>query len=50
MAHPTIYPIYEQLEHMKGLILQNQNCRVSMTLGNNRISECSHDKDLILMV
>ena len=31
LAHPNIYLIYELLEHVKGLTLQNQNCRISMT-------------------
>ena len=37
-AHPNIYPIYHLLEYMKGLVLQIQSCRISMTQGNNRIS------------
>ena len=39
LAHPNIYPINELLECMKGLVLQIQNYRISMTQGNNRISE-----------
>ena len=39
LAHPNNYHIDELLECMKGLQdLQIQNCRVSMTQGNNRIS------------
>jgi hypothetical protein len=30
-ACPNIYFIYELLEHMKGLIMQVQSCRISMT-------------------
>ena len=35
LAQPNI-PIYEVLEHVKGLILQTQSFRISMTKGNNR--------------
>ena len=38
LAHPNIYPIYELLACVKGLVLQIQSCRISMTQGNNRIS------------
>ena len=41
LAHPNIYPINELLECMKGLVLQIQNPRVSMTQGNNRLSKRS---------
>ena len=41
LAHLKIYPIYELLEHVKGLILQIQSCGVFVTLGNNRTSEKS---------
>lgn len=27
------YPIYELLEHVKGPVLQNQSCRISMIQG-----------------
>lgn len=33
--------IYELLEHVKGLVLQIQSCRIHMTQGNNGISERS---------
>ena len=39
LAHPSIYPIYELLEHVKRPVLQIQSYRVSMTQGDNRISE-----------
>jgi hypothetical protein len=39
LVHPNIYPIYELLEHVKGPVLQTQSCRISMTQGNNRLSE-----------
>jgi hypothetical protein len=38
LVYPNIYPMYELLEHMKGLVPQSQNCRISMTQGN-RISQ-----------
>jgi hypothetical protein len=41
MAQPNIYPINELLEYMKGPVLQIQNHRISMTQGNNRISQRS---------
>ena len=33
-AHPNIYLIYELLEYGTKLVLQIQNCRISMTKGN----------------
>ena len=39
LTHSNIYPTYEQLEKMKGLVLQNQSCRISMTQGNNTVRE-----------
>ena len=39
LVHPNIYPIIDLLECMKGLVLQIQNYRISMTQGNSRISE-----------
>ena len=30
LAHPSIYPIYELLECVKGFVLQIQRCRISM--------------------
>ena len=41
LAHPNIYPIDELLEYMKGLVLQIQTHRVSMTYSNKWISERS---------
>lgn len=40
-VHPNIYPTYELMELMKELVLQNRSCRISKTLGNNRIPERS---------
>jgi hypothetical protein len=45
LAQPNISPIYQPLEHMKGFVLQTQNCRVIMTQGNNRISKRNLHKD-----
>jgi hypothetical protein len=41
LSHPNIFPIYDLLEYVKGLGLQIQSCRFSMTKGNNSISEKS---------
>jgi hypothetical protein len=50
MAYPNIYPICELLELVKGLVLQNQSCRISMTQGSNRISKRSPNEDSGLIV
>ena len=41
MAHPSTYPIDELLECRKGLVLQIQNHRSSMTQGNSTVSKRS---------
>lgn len=38
LANLNIYPIYYLLEQVKGLLLQIQVCRISMTQDNNGIS------------
>lgn len=38
LAHPNTYTMYELLELMKELVLQNQSSRGSLTQGNNKIS------------
>ena len=48
LAYPNIYPVYELLELLKGLDLQIQRCRISMTQGNNRISRKRPSEDLVL--
>jgi hypothetical protein len=50
LAHPNIYPIDELLKYMKGPVPQIQNYRMSMTQGNNRISEKSPGEVLVLIV
>ncbi|EDM11927.1 rCG63642 [Rattus norvegicus] len=41
----------DQLEHVKGLVLQIQSfSRISMTQGNNRISERRTSEDPVLIV
>ena len=51
MAHLNIYPIGILLElYIKGLILQIQSCRISMTQGNNGISKKSVSEISILTV
>lgn len=37
LAHPKIHPICDLLGHTKELVLQIQNCRISMTQANSRI-------------
>lgn len=37
MVHPNISPVYELLECVKGVKIQN--CKISVTQGNNRISK-----------
>lgn len=39
LAYPQIHPVYNLLEDVKGLGLQIQSCRISMTKGNNRTSK-----------
>jgi hypothetical protein len=41
LAHLNIYLINELLEHMSKPVVLIQNHRISMTQGNNRISERS---------
>lgn len=50
VAHPNIYPTCELLELVKGPVLQNQSCGVSLTQGNSRISEKSSGEDPVWMV
>ena len=50
MAHLNIDQIDELLEGMEGPGLQIQNYRISMTQGNNRISERSPNEVTILIV
>jgi hypothetical protein len=50
LVHPNISPIHELLELMKGLILQNQSCRISMMQDNSRISKKSAGEDPVLTV
>jgi hypothetical protein len=38
-AHPNSYLICKLLNHMKGPVMKNQSCRISMTQGNNRIAK-----------
>jgi hypothetical protein len=50
LAQPNIYPIYEPLEHMKGLVLQTQSFKISMTQANNKKTKRSPGEDPILTV
>ena len=39
LVYPNIYPIYELLEHLKGLVLHIQSCNmIQTTQSNNRVS------------
>ena len=38
------------MKHMKGLVLQTQCCRISMTQDNNRISERSPTEGTVSIV
>ena len=50
MTHPNIYPIDELLECIKGLVLQIQNYRISMTQSKNRLAERSPTEIPVLIV
>jgi hypothetical protein len=45
-----MYPTYELLEHVKGPVLLNQSCRISMTQGNSRLLKRSLGEGPVLMV
>jgi hypothetical protein len=45
LVHPKLYPIYDLLEWMKGLSLQIQSCRISMTQSHNKTPERRPDED-----
>ena len=44
MAHPNIHLICDLLEHVKGLVLQTQSCRISTAQGNSRIAKRSSNE------
>ena len=44
------WDIHKLMEHVKGLILQNQSCRIFLTRGNNKISERRPGKNPVLVV
>lgn len=41
LVHPIIYSIYELLDHMLVVALQNQSSRITVTLGTSRMSNRS---------
>ena len=47
---PSIHFNWEQLEHMEGLVLQIQSYTITLTQGNNRISERNNNEDSVLIV
>jgi hypothetical protein len=50
LACPNIYLLYELLELVKESILHIQSCRISMTQGNNRVSERSAGENPVLIM
>ena len=50
LSHPNFYPIYDPLELMKNLVLQNDSRRISMTQGHNRVSERSFGEGPVMMM
>jgi hypothetical protein len=50
LARPQTYIICELLGCMKGLLVQIENCKISLTQGNNRITRRSSTELLLLMV
>ena len=50
MAHPNIYPIWDLLENVKGLVLQINTRRISMTWVGLGISQRSFGEGLVMMV
>lgn len=50
LAHTNIYPMYELLECVKGLVLKTQRRRISLTRGYNRIAKRSPSEKPILIV
>lgn len=50
LAYSNINPIYDPLELIKGLVLPNNNCRISMTSGNSRMAERSFNEGPVMMM
>lgn len=51
MSWPTpSNPAYELLEHLKGMALQNQSCKISMTQGDCRIPKRNSGEVPVLIV
>lgn len=50
LDHPSIYPIYELLEPVKGLGLKSQSYRISMTQSNNRLCKNNPSEDSTFIV
>ena len=50
LAHASIHPVYDLLDHVKGLILQIQSCRSYMKQRNNRIPKRSLSYGPVLIV
>ncbi|KAL6034118.1 hypothetical protein STEG23_024973 [Scotinomys teguina] len=50
LAHPNIHFIYELLEHVNGMNLQIQNCRISTTQDNKRTAKRGPSESLLSVV
>ena len=50
LAHSIIYPIFDLLECVKGLVLWNKNPRISMTRDNSTIAERSFGEGPVVTV
>lgn len=49
LVHPIIYSIYELLDHVLVVALQNQSGRITLTLGTSRTSNRSLSEGPVLM-
>ena len=49
LVHPIIYSIYELLDHIQVVALQNQSGRITVTLGTSRMSNKSLSEGPVLI-
>lgn len=50
MTHSNIYPIYDVIKCMKGLVLWNHNCWTSISQGSHWIFHRSFSEHPVIMV
>ena len=50
LAYPTIFPIHDLLESMKGLVLLKDSCRISKTWDSSRVPARSSGEGSVMMV